>query len=124
MWLKGAGSRDLGGAVLEALCVAQQEMRGAGECRFIGGLPAQRGFRRESRQGLCATPPNASRASVIVFPSSSSAAATDTSANAKERRSRIFLVGVACCKATRRKLGCGDDLVRLQISVALRHVLR
>ena len=35
-----------------------------------------------SRHGLCATPPSARRASLIAFPSSSSAAAIDTSANA------------------------------------------
>src|SRR5262249_2634142 len=34
------------------------------------------------RHGLCATPPSATRASLIVSPDNSSAAATDTSANA------------------------------------------
>src|SRR3981189_1704041 len=69
---------DLEGVVLEALGVAQQEVRRAGKRRLDGGPPWAAG----SPPGLCATPPSARRASLIVFPASSSTAATDTSAKA------------------------------------------
>src|SRR6516162_6109995 len=49
---------------------------------WLAACPRSSASADGSRQGLCATAPSARRASLIVFPSSSSAAATDTSAKA------------------------------------------
>src|ERR1043166_8513015 len=48
----------------------------------VAGAPASASSAARSRHGLCATPPSASRASLIVPPSISRPTATETSANA------------------------------------------
>ena len=48
----------------------------------VAGRPRSASSARQARQGLGATPPSASRTSAIASPSSSSAAATETSAKA------------------------------------------
>ena len=55
-----------------------------------GAAPSSSASAARARQGLAATPPSASRACRIVPPSICSAAAAETSAKAKEVRSRSF----------------------------------
>src|SRR5215468_261614 len=75
---------DLEVVVAEAARVPQHGVSGTHEV-------FARGWRSiELRFGLCATPPSARRASLIVSPSISRPTATDTRANAYDRRSRTF----------------------------------
>ena len=65
-------------------------MREREEERMPRRVAAEAGFGAGTRHALWATPPSATRASVITPSSSFNAAATDTSANAYDRRSRSF----------------------------------
>src|SRR5262245_52964979 len=56
----------------------------------VGDAPLSCASAARSRHGLCATPPSARRASLILSPSISRPTATDTRANAYDRRSRIL----------------------------------
>ena len=96
----------------EALGVAQDRLGDALEVVRRGALAAQQRLGLRSRQGLCATPPSARRASVIVSPSISSAAATDTSANAYDVAVADLQVRVVLGEALRGQIDRRDDLVR------------
>src|SRR5258707_8585756 len=74
-------------SILKALCskpLASRSTKSAARenVASMAGCPRSAASAAKSRHGLCATPPSARRASPILFPSSSSAAATDTSAKA------------------------------------------
>ncbi len=57
----------------------------------VAGAPVRARSARVARQGTCATPPRASRQPrTVPSPPTSSAAASDTSANANEARSRTL----------------------------------
>src|SRR5262249_48659169 len=62
----------------------------ASKWSLVALIPFNMASASRFRHGLWATPPSARRVSVIVSPSIRSAAATDTSANAYEARSRTF----------------------------------
>jgi len=70
-----------------------------------GARPTSAASLRVSRHGIGATPPAANFASTIMPFSTRSTAATDTTANSKDARSRTFQIGRA-----RRKAGCVRDM--------------
>ena len=56
----------------------------------VAGAPVSTASARPARQGTWATPPSATRASRIVSPSSSTAAATEKTAKENDARSRTL----------------------------------
>ena len=121
----GAASEiDLEGVVLEALGVAQQEVRSARERRLVGGLPAQRRFGRRVAPRLVR---DAAERQTGLFDRIAFELQRGRDRYQRERIGEAiadFQIGVIRRKAPRRKLDRRDDLVRLQVRVALRRVLR
>src|SRR6185437_12575149 len=86
-WLSARTMARRASSILNVLCSkprASRRIASAARAKAsrFAGWPRSAASAAWSRHGLCATPPSASRASLIVSPSSSSAAATETSANA------------------------------------------
>ncbi len=115
---------DLEGVVREALGVAQHQVRRTGECRKACGLAAQR------RLGARVAP-RLVRDAAERQPRLFDRVAVELQRRRdRYQRERIgqaiadFQIGVILGKALRRKLHRGDDLVRMQIGVALRRVAR
>jgi hypothetical protein len=78
----GATSKlDLEGIVDVSLGILQDVSGGCGKLSVVAGPPLKSSSASGSRQGLCATPPSARRATRIRSPSISSPAATETRAN-------------------------------------------
>ena len=73
---------DLESVMLEAHRVFELGIGRAREIFSVTGAPCNKASALLARQGLCATPPNARRTFFTVPPSTSSAAASDTSAKA------------------------------------------
>src|SRR5947209_2328388 len=94
-WVSARTIARRASSILKALCGKPRALRNSASAarRKIsssGFCPSSTASASRSRQGLCATPPSAKRACLIVPPSNSTPTAIETSANAYDSRSRSF----------------------------------